>query len=267
MPTIRPARFAVAFVLVFCFGWGALLAEVHAQCPAPEQIQANVKKLFQNAQITTITPAQINGLCQVQVKLGAQQRIVYVDAAGKYFLAGNLVEADTGKNLTMEAIQVINRIPPEEIRQLASLTGLTLGRGAKAVYLVTDPQCPYCDQAEAILKKMAENNEITLHFLFYPLASHKGAKEQCVAFLCDQKGIDDWEKGYTSDHQCPQGIKKVDDTMAWLQKRGIGATPTIIFADGLYHSGMMPEHLLRQRLNLPLAGGKAGIPETGKRQP
>jgi thiol:disulfide interchange protein DsbC len=98
---------------------------------------------------------------------------------------------------------------------------------------------------------LAEKGEITVRFLFYPLPSHKGAKEQCVAFLCDKKGIADWEKGYKSDNQCPEGVKKVEDTIAWVQKKGIGSTPTFIFPDGIFHSGMMPEEVFRQRLGLP----------------
>jgi thiol:disulfide interchange protein DsbC len=252
----RSARSLVFFALVACFLGVLFLVEARAQCPTPDKIQGYVKKLFPNVEVIKITPAEAKGLCQAQVKLGAQNRILYTDATGEYFLAGNLIEAKSGRNLTMEATQILNRIPPEELRQLEPLTGLTLGQGGKVVYFVTDPQCPYCKQAEAILKKMAEKGEITVRFLFYPLPSHKGAKEQCVAFLCDKKGIGDWEKGYKSESTCPEGVKKVEDTLAWLQKKGIGSTPTFIFADGLFHSGLLPEEALRQRLGLPPAAGK-----------
>jgi thiol:disulfide interchange protein DsbC len=252
----RPARWSVCLPLVIGFLCGLSLAEGQAQCPTPEKIQGNVKKLFQNIDVVKITPSEAKGLCQVQVKLGAQNRVLYTDATGEYFLAGNLIEAKSGRNLTMEATQVLNRIPTEELRQLEPLTALTLGQGGKVVYFVTDPQCPYCKQAEAMLKKMAEKGEITVRFLFYPLPSHKGAKEQCVSLLCDKKGLADWEKGYKSDNQCPEGVKKVEDTSAWVQKKGIGSTPTFIFPDGIFHSGMIPEEVFRQRLGLPPAAAK-----------
>jgi thiol:disulfide interchange protein DsbC len=248
---IRPALLALFLTLALASTVGWLAAEVRAECPAPDKIQGNVKRIFQNIEIVKITPSEAKGLCQVQVKLGAQNRILYTDATGEYFVAGNLIEARSGRNLTTEATQVLNRIPPDELRQLEPLTALTLGQGGKTVYFVTDPQCPYCKQAEALLKKLAEKGEATVRFLFYPLPSHKGAKEQCVAFLCDKKGIADWEKGYKSDNQCAEGVKKVDDTIAWLQKKGIGSTPTFIFADGIFHSGLLPEEALRQRLGLP----------------
>ncbi|MBI5585690.1 MAG: DsbC family protein [Deltaproteobacteria bacterium] len=261
---VHPARSFIFLALAGCFLCSQFLGEALAQCPTPDKIQGNVKKLFPNIEIVKITPAEAKGLCQVQVKLGTQNRILYTDATGDYFLAGNLVEAKSGRNLTMEATQILNRIPPEELRQLEPLTGLTLGQSGKVVYFVTDPQCPYCKQAEVILKKMAEKGEITVRFLFYPLPSHKGAKEQCVAFLCDKKGLSDWEKGYKSDNQCPDGVKKVEDTIAWLSKKGIGSTPTFIFPDGIFHSGLMPEEALRQRLGLPPAGGKPEMKKTSQ---
>ena len=246
----RPARWSVPIALAAWVAASLWPSAAPAQCPTPDKIQGNAKKIFQNIEIVKITPAEAKGLCQVQVKLGAQNRIFYTDATGEYFLAGNLIESKSGRNLTMEATQILNRIPLEELRSLEPLTALTLGQGGKIVYFITDPQCPYCKQAEAILKKMADKGEITVRILFFPLPSHKGAKEQCVALLCDKKGYGDWEKGYKSENQCPEGVKKVEDTIAWMQKKGIASTPTFIFPDGIVHSGLLPEENLRQRLGL-----------------
>ena len=243
-------------VAVGLIGWLFLffsLNAVQAQCPTPDKIQGNVKRLFQNVDIVKIAPSEVKGLCQVQVKFGGQNRLLYTDSQGEFFLAGNLIEAKTGKNITMENTQTLNRLSSEDLRQLEALTAMTMGQGGKILYFVTDPQCPYCKQAEALLKKMADKGELTVRFLFFPLASHKGAKEQCVSLLCDKKGLGDWEKGYKSDNQCPEGLKKVEDTISFMQKKGIGSTPTFIFSDGIYNAGLMPEEALRQRLGLPPA--------------
>lgn len=252
----RPARFFAATALFTCFSLFFGLEALSAQCPSVDKIQGNVKRLFPNIEVVKILPSEAKGLCQIQVKFGGQNRLLYTDAQGDYFLAGNLIEARTGKNVTMEATQLLNRLTAEELRQLEPLTAMTLGQGSRVVYFVTDPQCPYCKQAEAILKKMAEKGEITVRFLFFPLPSHKGAKEQCVSLLCDKKGIEDWDKNYKSENQCPEGIKKVEDTISWLQRKGIASTPTFIFSDGLFHSGLLPEEALRQRLGLAPAPGK-----------
>ncbi|RPH90455.1 MAG: DsbC family protein [Desulfobacteraceae bacterium] len=249
-------RLIVCFTMLSVGCFMADAAQVSAQCPTLDKIKDPLKKLFSNVEPGAIQPTEVKGICQVQVKLGGQIRLLYVDGSGEYFLAGNLVEAKSGRNLTMEATQLLNRLGPEDLRQLEALTAFTLGKGDKVLYFVTDPQCPYCKQAEAVLKKMAEKGELTVRFIFFPLPSHKGAKEQCISILCDKKGLEGLEKGYKSENQCAEGVKKVEESLAFLQKKGISSTPTFIFSDGIVHPGLLPEEALRQRLGLPPAAPK-----------
>jgi thiol:disulfide interchange protein DsbC len=222
------------------------------QCPPKEKLQEGIQKTFPKLQfeIIQIDPSRMKGLCQVQLKIGAQNHLLYADAQGEFALAGNLHELKTGKNLTQEALQILNRLTSEELQQLESLTAFTLGQGKKVVYLVTDPQCPYCKQAESLLKKLVEKEDLMVRFLFFPLDSHKGAREQCISILCDNKGIEGFDSGYRSENQCPEGIKKVDSTITFIQKKGINSTPTFIFMDGIHLSGSLNEDSLLNRLGL-----------------
>ena len=99
----------------------------------------------------------------------------------------------------------------------------------------------------------------------FPLAMHKGAREQCVAVICDKKSFEELENGYTSDNQCAAGAKLVDDTVALLSGKGVTGTPTYLFADGRFQSGVLEADALRQRLGLPVAP-KSGEAE-GKKAP
>jgi thiol:disulfide interchange protein DsbC len=222
------------------------------QCPAKEKIQEGILKTFPKLQfeVVRIEPTKIQGLCQVQLKIGPQYHLLYVDGQGEFALAGNLHELKTGKNLTQEAFQILNRLSPEELQQLESLTAFTLGQGKKGVYLVTDPQCPYCKQAESLLKKLVEKEDLQVRFVLFPLDSHKGAREQCISTICDNKGIAGYDSGHRSENQCPDGIKQIDSTMAFMQKKGINSTPTFIFMDGIHLSGLLNEDSLRTRLGL-----------------
>ncbi len=245
----RLNRFFIITVVLLgmiLWGWSAIPSMVLAQCPPKEKLQEGIRKTFPRLQfeIIRIDPSSFKGLCQIQLKIGAQNHLLYTDIQGEFVLAGNLHELKTGKNLTQEAFQSLNRLTPEELRQLESLTAFTLGQGKKVVYLVTDPQCPYCKQAETLLKKLVEKEDLMVRFLFFPLDSHRGAREQCVSILCDQKGIEGYDTGYRSENQCPEGIKKVEQTMALMQKKGINSTPTFIFMDGIYQSGLLNEESL-----------------------
>lgn len=103
---------------------------------------------------------------------------------------------------------------------------------------------------------MAEAGEIKVRVLMFPLDNHKGAKEQTIAVICDGKGFDELEANYTSENQCAEGKAKVEETIAFLRKKGIGSTPTYIFPDGLYSAGALTEAPLRSRLGIGAAEGK-----------
>ncbi|MBI4767651.1 MAG: hypothetical protein HY787_24160, partial [Deltaproteobacteria bacterium] len=89
---------------------------------------------------------------------------------------------------------------------------------------------------------------LSVRFLFFPLDSHKGAREQCISILCDHKGIEGFDSGYRSNNQCSEGTQKVDNTIAFLKKKGINSTPTFIFMDGIFQSGVPTEEVFRNRL-------------------
>ena len=94
----------------------------------------------------------------------------------------------------------------------------------------------------------------------FPLAMHKGAREQCVAVVCDKKSFDELEGGYKSDNQCAEGAKLVDGTIALLSSKGITGTPTYLFGDGRFQSGVLEADVLRQRLGLPAAAKPPAAP-------
>ena len=91
----------------------------------------------------------------------------------------------------------------------------------------------------------------------FPLPMHKGAREQCIAVVCDKKGFDDLENGYKSDNQCAEGAKMVDESIALLSSKGITGTPTYLFPDGRFQSGVLEADALRQRLGIAAPAGAA----------
>ncbi len=244
--------FPLVFLAMSLWGSPALPSSVKASCPQKEKILLGIQKTFPKLQfeIVKIEPSQIKGLCQIQMKIGSQNHLLYTDTLGDFLMVGNLHEIKTGKNLTQETVQLLNRMTPEELHQLESLTAFTLGKGKKVVYLVTDPQCPFCKQAESLVKNLISKEDLSVRFLFFPLDSHKGAREQCISILCDHKGIEGFDSGYRSDNQCSEGTQKVNNTIAFLKNKGINSTPTFIFMDGIYQSGVPTEEILRNRLGL-----------------
>ena len=221
------------------------------KCPSKAAAKEALKKTFnRNLEVTKVSESAVKGLCEVLVRLGGQTRIVYTDSGAKYILAGQIYRASDRANITKERMAELNRFTQAEMKTLDSLVAFTVGSGKKTFYLVTDPMCPFCKRAEKIIDPLIKEGKIRVKFLLFPLRFHKGAKEKCISIICDKKGYEGFKTGYQSKNQCEQGKNKVESTIKFLQSKGITGTPTYIFEDGRYHSGVMQKDALLKRLGI-----------------
>ncbi len=133
-----------------------------------------------------LRPTAYPGLCEAHVHLNGKTHIFYTGPSGDFFLMGQLYDSVSGRNVTRETIESVTFFSPEEMNRLAELAAFTIGQQGKLVYYATDPQCPYCKKGVETLQKLAAAGEIQVRFLLYPLASHKGAREQSISTLCDR---------------------------------------------------------------------------------
>jgi len=221
-------------------------------CPSEETVQQTLGKtpLPKGISVIKVQPGSVLGFCEVQVKFKGQNRILYTDPKGEFLITGSIFRSLDGTNITKEAITDLNRFTDSDLRRLEDLTAFTVGSKGEVVYFVTDPQCPYCKKAEKIVTQMAEAGEIQLKVLLFPLGFHKGAKEQCISVICDNKGLEGLHSRYKSENQCQEGKTRIEDTLRFLKQKGISGVPTYIFTDGKYHSGVLKEQAMKKRLGL-----------------
>ena len=222
-----------------------------AACPSKEGIQQKVVETFkQDISVIKVRAGAVPGLCEIQVNLKGQNRILYTDSKGEFLITGQIFKTSDGTNITKEAIADLNRFTDSDIRRLEDLTAFTVGSKGEVVYFVTDPQCPYCKKAEKIVAHMAKTGELQLKVLLFPLSFHKGAKEECISAICDNKGLEGLHSGHKSENQCQEGKNKVENTLRFLKQKGITSVPTYIFTDGKFHSGVLKEQAIKKRLGL-----------------
>lgn len=246
-----------AGMCVLIFGTIAFSGAAHPQCPPREKIQEVISKFeAQDRSLVAVQPTQYPGLCEVQVRLNNRIHIFYTGAAGDFQLMGQLYDSSSGRNLTRETLEQLNLFSPEEMSQLAEMSAITLGSSGKTLLYATDPHCPYCKQGEEALKRLADAGELTAKILFFPLDSYKDSHDISIATICDKKALDDFHGGYKSNNKCPEGTKIVDKTKEILSRKGVTGTPTYIFPDRRYHSGLLDEAELRRRLGLSATSGE-----------
>jgi thiol:disulfide interchange protein DsbC len=232
-----------------------LLDPAFGQCPTPEAVLKGLSNFpAKGLQVVTVRPTAYAEICEVHVRVQNRDQIIYVGARGDFFLMGQLYDASSGHNLTRSAIEEITRFSSAELLELKERTAFSIGNSTRTLYYATDPHCTYCKAGAEILKKLAAAGELQVNFLLFPLS--KTSKEQSVSLVCDGKSLAEFESGYRSDNQCPDGVIKIDKTIKLLRDKGIGGTPTYIFPDGRFHSGLLKEEELRSRLGLANTGKK-----------
>jgi len=233
----------------------------HAECPAQKRVEEVIAKFeAQDRRIISIQPTDYPGLCEAHVQLNGKTHIFYTGPGGDFFIMGQLYDSNSGRNVTRDTLEAITLFSPEEMNRMAGLSAFTLGQQGKVLYYVTDPQCPYCKKGVEALQKMSAAGEIQVHFLLFPLDSHKGAREQSVSTICDKKSLHDFESGYLSENLCPDGMRKIDATRDLLSQKGITGAPAYIFPDRRFHTGLLEEAELRRRLGVTTAGAAAPKP-------
>ena len=228
---------------------------VASRCPSPPVLEKEIRKVFPRARklkVERVSPAPLPGFCQVLVDLGGPfKRMVYVDSRLNYLLVGQLINLKTRENITRRELSRYLRLKPEELKRLESLVAFTEGRARKFVYLVTDPDCPFCKRLEKTLKKFVDRGQLTVRVILMPLSKlHPGAEKKAIALICDRKGLKELISGYTSGNLCPEGKKKVAESINYLRRLGIRSTPTLILPDGRLIQGALPEPFLARVLGI-----------------
>ncbi len=111
------------------------------QCPPADELARSVEQSFRRKiEVKRVQPAAVEGLCEIVVSLRGSPSIIYSDRSGRYFLTGQIIDTEAQEDLTRAALAEYNRFTPEEMKELESLTALTLGTGEAEFYFATDPQ-------------------------------------------------------------------------------------------------------------------------------
>ena len=97
-------------------------------------------------------------------------------------------------------------IYPQDANAIKEGVYFTYGTGSKEIYLVTDPECPYCSK----FSKAAEGQlgDYTVHVIFFPLSFHKKSPAMIEWIM---QGKDDAQKKKRYDEIMLKGSTKYSE--------------------------------------------------------
>lgn len=202
-----------------------------------------------NAKIDNIAQTSIEDLWQVQIG----NRYIYLLDDGKHALMGDLVNLESGRNITersrrVAAVAAIAEFSDEDLVIFAAR-----GESKATLNVFTDTSCPFCQKLHGEIEKLQEAG-ITVRYLPYARGGSSGPGYQHLKSVwC----ADDRNQAMTdAKNQRFDSLPAGDCTAAAMIERGyragnkigISGTPALIKSNGEKIEGYRPYQELIPRL-------------------
>ncbi len=226
----------------------ALLA---ATCTAVAD-EAAVRRLAQEqmrrgATIESVQKAPWGDLYEVVVRGRDGPLIYYVDSRASVIIAGSVIDAKTGRNLTEERQRKLDAIKWESLPLQWAITTVR-GSGRRKIAVLSDPNCPYCKRLE---EGLATLGDITVHILPYAILGPASVR-QAKAVWCSKDRAKAWDDLMfrriepRPERDCETPVEQLQD---YGRRIGARATPTWFLQSGERYSGALPLDEIRRLLD------------------
>ena len=230
----------IATVIISCVAFFATPL-VYAQ--AEQQVKTDLqKKLGATVKIKSVSASPLAGIYEVQVG----NDVFYTDAKSQYLIQGEIIELATGKNITEQRQNDLNKIKWGDLPQANAMKQVR-GNGARQPAVFSDPNCGYCKRLE---KSMQQVDNITIYTYLIPILGPDSVQKskQIWCSTDPAKTYIDWMVNGTTLSGKTDCTTPLDKNMALAKTYGITGTPTLFFTDGSRFPGAVQISDLEKKL-------------------
>ena len=168
-------------------------------------------------------------IIEIDTKRG--RGLLYITKDKKYTIIGRVIDNKSGQ-------MVVPHYPIDKDLVKKGIS-FTFGNGDKDIYVVTDPQCPFCRMMEKkVGEKLKKNYKV--HVILYPLSFHKNAKamsyyilagktdaEKAKRFKETLTGGNQWKNYKPTKAEKEKFEKELGASKKAVENLGAQGTPTI----------------------------------------
>ena len=228
----------VALLTAFsCIALSAFAADLPADA---QRVKALVKQKM-NIDATLVRKLPV-GLYEVVVN----RNLVYVDKDVKFFVAGEIYDIASQRNLTQIRRDELAKIDPGTLPVSQAIKTIK-GNGQRVLYTFSDPFCSYCQRLERTLQTL---DNVTIYTFVVPLLNSDAMVERIFCSTNPNKAWHDW----MLEHKEPAEKNKSCQTSttvlnaALINQLGIEGVPVIYFKDGSRLEGAVSKDEIEQKL-------------------
>lgn len=221
-----------------------LTAALLGAAPAGLADEAAVRRLVQDklrpvgGQIESVQKVPFGDLYEVVIRSGEGPKVYYVDGGATVIIAGQVIDAKSGRNLTEERQRKLSAVKWNSLPFDDAVT-TTRGTGRRKIAVFSDPNCPFCKRFE---KDLARLNDITVHVFLYPVIKAESVAET-KSVWCSKDRAKAWNDLMLRDiypGAKPDCDTPVEKLLALGRRLGASSTPTWFVETGERYQGALP---------------------------
>ena len=204
-----------------------------------DTVKTNLSKQHPKLNIENIQTTEMKGIYSGSM----DGQVVYLGEDAQHILVGSMFRLSDQKNLTKDLILKQNSVDWKKL-PLQDAVKTVRGNGKRQIAIFSDPNCPYCKQLEAELKKL---DNITIYTFILPLKARSVAPSKQV--YCEKNPTLAWENLITkaqlptSQSSCANPVER---NIVLAHRLGVNGTPAIIFSNGFKVMGAYPAAQIEQ---------------------
>lgn len=210
------------------------------------------QKIRAGGTIESVQKTPFAGLYEVVLRTPDGPQIVYVDDRATVMIAGSVIDARTGRNLTEERQRKLDAVEWASLPLQWAITTVR-GTGRRKIAILSDPNCGYCKRLEEDLAKL---DDVTMHILPYAILSPASVR-QAKAVWCSKDRARAWDDLMfrriepRPERDCETPVEQLQD---YGRRIGARATPTWFLESGDRYSGALPLDDIRRLLDAASPG-------------
>jgi len=208
-------------------------------------VKAQLEMKFPGATISNVAKSPYFGLYEAQF----DDRMVYTDSKVTFVMVGAIYDANTKQNLTDARLRQLNHVSWDSL-PLDLAFKRVKGNGTRKFAMFSDADCPYCKRIEGEIKQL---DNVTIYTFLFPIDQlHPDAARKSTLIWCAPDRAKAWDEYFETgvlpdnDGECATPIR---ETARLGERMRVGATPTLVFADGSVVPGAIPLAQLEGEIN------------------